>query len=161
MNRVRLVFAATLVATAVGTAPAAAQQAPEMRSVLAGKKFIPPIRGEALVQFTGPRTRRDGNDVIIAFTVRNAVQSPIARLTIAVTWYDRDNNVISGGRGVINGLLQAGEVQDIEIRTPYNSRMNSNNFNFSHANGNVKPERVDKLEVTTEGEQSPAPPAQR
>jgi hypothetical protein len=141
MHRARLIVAATLVATAA-TVPALAQQAPEMRLVLAGKTFVPPLRGEAVIQFMGPNTRRDGDEVVITFEVRNAAVAPIPRLTIAVTWYDRNNNVIGGGRGVINGLLQPGEVQEIEIRTPYSSRMNTNNFNFSHANGTVKPERV-------------------
>ena len=151
MHRARLIVAATLVATAV--VPTPAQQAPEMRLVLAGKSFVPPIRGEALVQFTGPETRRDGNEVIITFQVKNAVLAPIPRLTIAVTWYDRDDNVIGGGRGFINGLLQPGEIQEIEIRTPYSSRMNTNNFNFSHANGTVKPERLAEF---PEPEEAPA-----
>ena len=44
--------------------------------------------------------------------------APIPQLTIDETWYDKANNVIGGGKGVINGLLQPGEVQTIEIRTP-------------------------------------------
>jgi len=151
MHRARLIVAATLVAIAVS--PALAQQAPEMRLVLAGKTFVPPIRGEALIQFTGPETERDGDDVVIRFQVKNAAVAPVARLTIAVTWYDRNDVVIGGGRGFINGLLQPDEIQEIEIRTPYNSRMNTNNFNFSHANGNVKPERLAEF---PEPEEAPA-----
>ena len=45
----------------------------------------------------------------------------------------------------INGLLQPGEIQTITIETPYNPKMNSNNWNFAHANGTVKPAKV-KLE---------------
>jgi hypothetical protein len=155
MHRARFIVAATLVAVAV--VPALAQQAPEMRLVLAGKSFDPPIRGEALVQFTGPETRRDGDDVVITFQVKNAVLAPIPRLTIAVTWYDGADNVIGGGRGFINGLLQPGEIQEIEIRTPYSPRMNTNNFNFSHANGSVKPERLAEFPEPEE-EPAAAPP---
>ena len=155
MNRARLIVAATLVAAAV--VPALAQQAPEMRLVLAGRTFVPPVRGEALVQFTGPETQRDGDEVIITFQVKNAALAPIPRLTIAVTWYDRDDNVIGGGRGFINGLLQPDEIQEIVIRTPYSARMNTNNFNFSHANGSVKPERLAEF---PEPEEEAAPPPQ-
>jgi hypothetical protein len=35
----------------------------------------------------------------------------------------------------------------ITISTPWNKDMKSNNYNFSHANGTVKPQKVAKLEV--------------
>ena len=54
---------------------------------------------------------------------------------------------IGGGKGVINGLLQPGEVQTITIETPFNPKMKSNNYNFTHANGTVKPQQVAKLEA--------------
>ena len=43
---------------------------------------------------------------------------------------------------MINGLLQPGEIQTIIIDTPFNAKMNSNSWNFSHANGTVKPQKV-------------------
>jgi hypothetical protein len=150
MNRARVAFSATLVATtlAAGTAlTAQTAQAPPMTSVLAGKKFTPPIKGEAVIEFTQPVTKREKDMVITRITVRNASLSPVPRLTVAETWYDKGGAIVSGGKGSINGLLQPGEIQVIVIETPYNAKMNGNNFNFSHANGSVKPAKVAKLEV--------------
>ena len=57
MNRARLASAALVVGSVMFTGAvmtAQAPQAPEMHQVLAGKKFTPPVRGEALIEFTQP-----------------------------------------------------------------------------------------------------------
>jgi len=132
---------------------------PPMKSVLSGKKFTPPLRGEAIVEFTQPVTKKDlkTNMVITKITVRNASNAPIPRLTIDETWYDKGGALVTGGKGVINGLLQPGEVKTVEIETPYNAKMNSNSWNFSHANGTVKPKKVKSLEE--EGKEPATKPA--
>ena len=66
------------------------------------------------------------------------------------------NNIITGGRSVIEGLLQPGEIKTVVIETPYDSRMSSNGWNFSHANGTCKIQRVPKLEVPKEQAGGPA-----
>ena len=71
--------------------------------------------------------------------------APIARLTIEAICYDKGGAVIAGGKGFINGLLQPGEVQTVTVETPYNAKMNSSNYKFTHANGTVTPKRVDKI----------------
>jgi hypothetical protein len=151
MTRLRVVVAAMLAGSALSTLGTLAQtsQAPPLQPVLAGRKFTPPIRGEAAVEFTQPVTKAQPgkNLVVTTVRVRNASVAPIARLTIAETWYDKAGAIVAGGRGVIEGLLQPGEVQTITIETPYNPKMNANNWNFTHANGNVKPAKVKTLEA--------------
>ena len=75
---------------------------------------------------------------------------------VAETWYDSAGAIIAGGRGVINGLLQPGEIQTITIETPYSAKMKSNNWNFTHAHGTVKPTKVKSLDAAT-----PATPAKK
>ena len=161
MNRARFAVAVTLVSTTMyaGAALAAqAVQAPTMTPVLAGKKFTPPMKGEALIEFTQPLTKAQPgkNIVITTIKVRNQSPSPIARLQVAETWYDKGGAIVAGGRGVVNGLLQPGEIQTITIETPYNAKMSSNNWNFKHANGTVKPAKVKTLEAPKD---APAPAA--
>ncbi len=169
MNRVRIRFAATLVATSLCAGSAAAgqaTQAPPMTSVLAGKKFTPPVKGEAALEYTAPVTKREkvsGKDMVVTrVTVKNTSLGPIPRLTISETWYDKANNVVTGGRGIVEGLLQVGEVKVVVIESLWVNGMNANNFNFSHANGTVKPTRVPKLEAPAAAPATPAtakPPA--
>ena len=156
MKRARFFAAATLAGAFAATAALAqTPQAPPMTSVLAGKKFTPPLKGPAEVEFMKPETKRDKEMVVTRIKVRNASAAPIARLTITETWYDKGGATVGGGKGFLNGLLQPGEVQTIVIETPYNTKMSANNYNFSHANGTVpKPKRVDKM---TGDKDAPAP----
>jgi len=167
MNRARLSFAATLVAlTTLGagmladqTAPAPAAQAPPMKSVLAGKKLTPPARGEVMVEYTKPVTRpgKRGEEavVITTFQVKNPGLAPIARLAITETWFDKANNVVGGGKGEVPGLLQPGEVKAITIESSYKPSFNGDGFNFTHANGSVKPKLVAKFDAAA-GATAPA-----
>ncbi len=162
MTRARFAFAAALVSVSLVGVTAFAQsqppKAPDFKPILGGKKFVPPVKGQADVDFTKPVTKRVKDNVVTSIEVKNISTAPIARLTIDETWYGKDGSIVAGGKGVINGMLQPGEVQTVTIETPYNSKMNSNNYNFSHANGTVKPHRVDKVVAgnATGGEKEPA-----
>ena len=149
MNRARCAFAATLVGVSFVGAVLIAQTptAPPMTSVLAGKKLTPPIRGQADVDYVRSTTKRDGNTLVTKIQVKNASVAPIPRLTITETWYDKNNNIIPGGQGVVAGLLQPGEVQTVEIRTPSNAAMARSMLQFSHANGSVKPHAVSSFDA--------------
>ena len=163
MTRARVVFAATLMAASlvgvelVGQTP----QAPQLEPILAGRKFTPPVKGQADVEFTAPKTARDNktNTVITTIMVRNISQAPIARLRIDEVWYEKGGSVLTAGRGVINGVLQPQEVQTVKIETPWKAGMSSNNYQFSHANGTIKPHRVPKMEAPKPEGSAAAPAA--
>jgi hypothetical protein len=133
-----------------GMAAAQAPQAPAMPSILAGKKFTPPIKGQAEVDVVKEKTKREGTTLVTRIHVKNTSKAPIARLKIVETWYDKSGGIIPGGEGFINGLLQPGEVQTIEVRTPTNPNMQSSMLAFSHANGAIKPHTVASLDAPKE-----------
>jgi hypothetical protein len=156
MNRARFIVAATLAGASLagGSAFAQAGQAPEMKSVLAGKKFTPPIKGAADIDYVKNPTRREGTTLVTKITVKNTSNAPIPRLRIVETWYDKDGNMIPGGDAVINGLLQPGEIASLEIRTPVNTKMAQSMLQFSHANGTVpKPHPVKSLDAPAAGKE--------
>ena len=150
MNRARVVFAATAVCAAfVGSTVIAQQstpQAPPMQSILAGKKFIPPVKGQAEIEYVKSPTRREGSTLVTKITVKNTMNAPIPRLKVAETWYDKQQNMLPGGEAVVSGLLQPGEVQTLEVRTPTNPNFQVQMFMFTHANGGVKPHLVKSLD---------------
>ena len=149
MTRVRFSFAAaTLVALAAGAWPSVALgQAAPMKSVLAGKKLTPPAKGEVIVEYTPPSLKAVGDDIITTFQVKNVGVSPIARLTITQTWFDKGGNVVGGGKGEVAGLFQPGDVQTVTITAPKKTTYDRDSYNFNHANGSVKPKAVPKLTV--------------
>ncbi len=156
MTRARIAFAATLAGVTFFSTAVFAQTAPPMTSVLAGKKLTPPLKGQAEVDFTNPVTKREKDMVVTKIQVKNMSPAPIPRLTITETWYDTAGSTVAGGKGVINGMLQPGEVQTITIETPFNAKMKANNYNFTHANGTVKPHKVAKLGDEKEAAAKPA-----
>ena len=149
MNRVHFAVAATLISTTMFAGAVVAAQSTQLTPVLAGKKVVAPIKGEATIDITQPVTKALPGKSLVQTTikVKNSSAAPIARLMVAETWYDASGAIIAGGRGVINGFLQPGEVQTITIDTPYNPKMKSNNWNFTHANGTVKPNKVKSLDA--------------
>jgi len=86
MTRARVGLAAALAAVAlfaelrIGCQAAQAQQAPQLTPVLAGRKFVPPLKGEAAIEYTAPRTARKGETVVTTIMVKNLMPQPIARL---------------------------------------------------------------------------------
>jgi hypothetical protein len=150
--RARFALAATIAAAAMLGGELIAQttttsQTPPMNSVLAGKKLTPPIRGEAALEWVDPKPERKGDMVITRMTVRNASAAPIARLQVDETWYDKAGNNVTAGRGVINGLLQSGETAVLEIQTPWKAGMSGFQRQYKHANGTIKPVKVNKLDA--------------
>jgi hypothetical protein len=155
MTRARFIVAASIAGASIALAAVSAQtpQAPPMQSILAGKKFTPPFKGQADVDFTKPVTKRDKDMVVTTLQVKNTMNAPLLRFTVDETWYDKTGGLVTGGKGVVN-RIEPGEVATVKIETPFNPKMSANNYNFSHANGAVKPHRVDKL--TGPGDKEPA-----
>jgi hypothetical protein len=154
MIRARYAVAATIVGVSVAGATVFTQQpqptAPPMTSVLAGRKFSPPIRGEATIDIVKTPTKREGTTLVTKIVVKNTSAAPIPRLKVAETWFDKDGGMIPGGEAVINGLLQPNVVQTLEIRTPVNLKMAQSQLQFSHANGTIKPKSVKSLDAPKE-----------
>src|SRR5260221_654463 len=129
MNRACFAVVATLVGASFVSAPGSrllAQKAPEFKSVLAGKKV--------------------GDNVVTTIKVKNMASAPLARLKIAETWFDKAGNIVAAGENTLVKPLGTGMVDTITIETPWTAKMNGNSWNFSHANGLVKPKRVKSLD---------------
>jgi hypothetical protein len=143
MKRARLTFAATLLGASFAVTALAQTPAP-MTSVLAGKKFTPAFKGQAELDYTKPVTKNEKGMVTTTIMVKNNANGPLLRLTIDETWYDAAGGLVTGGKGVVS-RLEPGEVATVKIETPYNAKMKANNYNFTHANGTIKPHAVPKL----------------
>ncbi len=157
MSRARFVIVATLVSAGVASAatPVLAQKAPEFKTVLAGKKVEPPLKGQADVEFVAT-SRKDGNTVITTIKVKNLANAPIARLKISETWFDKGGAIVGGSEGLLEKSLAPGAVDTVTIQTPWSAKMNGNSWNFSHANGTVRPKKVKSLDPPKEAAAKPA-----
>jgi hypothetical protein len=155
MNRARIATLATLVSVSLaGPALAQQAQAPEMKPILAGRKVEPPIKGQAEIEFTQPTTKRSNDVVTTTIKVKNISTAPIARLTIAETWFDKGQQPVATSQGSLDKPLEPGAIDTVTIQTPFNPKMSGNSWNFTHANGTIKPRRVPAL---TDSKAAPAP----
>ena len=132
------VVAATL---GVGLTAVASAQVP------APRKLVAPMRGEAAVEITAPNTRAVGNDIVTTIRVKNVSRAPIAGFRVEENWY-KGNDAISGDTYRHRTPLQPGEVIEIRLSTPRARIVGARNqYQFSHANGTVKPTPVKSLDL--------------
>ena len=134
-------FLVAPVAFAQTPAPAApaAQSAP--------RKLISPYRGDATVEFTKPVSKREGANIVTTLTIKNTSPGPLAGFRLEESWSDKTGNLAGGDVYRHPRPFMPGEVIQVKLTTPFNTRMQSNSYNFIHANGNVKPHSVPKIDV--------------
>jgi hypothetical protein len=150
MNRLNRALIALAVCTGFAAAsPASAQQAPPQREplkpILTGK-FVPPIRGVAEIQFTRSKTTRKGKEAVTVMQVKNVSNAPIAALKCSELWYDKQRAPVPGGDTYVHKkLLQPGEVITVTLTDEIDARMDYQQFQFTHANGQIKAKAVPKF----------------
>jgi hypothetical protein len=136
----------TVVAVAAGVSAGAAfagQAAPAP-----ARKLVASIRGEAAVEITKPDTKVVGEDVVTKIRVKNVSSAPIAGFKVEENWYNKANDAIGGDSYRHPRPFQVGEVIEITLKTPRKQIVGARNqYQFSHANGTVKPKAVAKLDL--------------
>ena len=148
-------FAALAVAGILAAAATVAAQAPKPAAPAtpaaqgARPRLVAPVRGVAQVNFTKPVVKRGkvgGKDfVITTMQIKNMATGPIAGLKVDDFWYDRAGAPLPSDSYRHPRPLAPGEVITVTLETPADPRMNRNQWQFSHANGEIKPTLVAKM----------------
>ena len=120
-------------------------------SVVAGqttqRKLVAPVRGEAAVEITAPDTKVGGTEVITKIRVKNVANGPIAGFRVSEDWF-KGNDALSGDAYRHPRPLQVGEVIEVTLTVPRSRVAGARNrYQFSHANGDIKPTTVKTLEL--------------
>jgi hypothetical protein len=135
---------------AAATAPTPAPALPPASA----SRLIAPVRGEAVLDITKPNTRVVRDEIVTTMTVRNAsTQGAIAGLRVEENWYNKAGDPVGGDTYRHAVPLKAGEVVVVTLTTPRSPAMNSNSYQFTHANGTIKTNIVDAIEVPEPEEQ--------
>jgi hypothetical protein len=129
---VGIVGALLLVSTA-----AAAQQPPAV------SKFVTPIKGQALVEFTEPQSRYEGNFSVTRIKVKNVSKGPIALFQVDEYWYNAKGETVSGSQPFrVMKPMMPGDIVEVVLKSPKTPDMTRSQRVFKHANGTVKPTKV-------------------
>jgi hypothetical protein len=111
------------------------------------RKLIAPVRGEATVELTQPDTRVVGTDVVTKIRVKNTSNGPIAGFKVDENWF-KGNDALSGDSYRHARPLQINEVIEITLTVPRTRVVGARNqYQFSHANGTIKPTPVKTLDL--------------
>jgi hypothetical protein len=154
MKRQKLLLAALagvamLVSSAAAQAPKPAAAAPAAQAPAAKPRLAAPVRGVAQLGYTKPVVKNakiGGKDFIVTtIQVKNMATGAIAGLKVDEFWYDKAGNPVTGDNYRHPRPLQPGEVITITLETPRNPAMNRNQYNFTHANGEIKATLQPKL----------------
>jgi hypothetical protein len=126
------------------TPPASTTQKPSDEG--APKKLVAPVRGEAVLGYTKPVTKRDGNMIVTTIKVKNLSNGAIAGLKVDEFWYDKAGDPVTGSQPFRwRKPLQPGEVIEVTLKVPTNPKMDRNQYKFEHANGTIKTQLLPKL----------------
>jgi hypothetical protein len=127
--------------------PPSAPQAPAKPEAAAPqtRKFVAPIRGVAEIGYLKPVTKVVGNEVVTTIRIKNLSNAPIAGLRVDEFWFDAQGNPLPSDYEILKKPLMPGEVVEIELRVPKNPKMNRNQYQFRHANGQIKPRLMQKF----------------
>ena len=156
MNRQKLSLLA-LAGVVVLVAGAAAEQAPKpapeaqasQPAPAARPKLVAPVRGVAQLGYTKPVVKNatiGGKPfVVTTIQVKNMANGAIAGLKVDEFWYDKAGNPVTGDNYRHRTPLQPGEIITITLETPRVPAMARNQYNFTHANGEIKTSLQPKL----------------
>lgn len=137
---------AFLLTAGAAIAEQAKPAAPAPAAPAAPAKFVPPIRGQAELGFMKPVTKRVGKEIVTVIKVKNlSTNGSIAGLKVDEYWYDKAGDPVTGDSFRYRKPLLPGEVIDVTLRTPVNPKMDRNQYNFSHANGEIKTKQMTKF----------------
>jgi hypothetical protein len=141
MKRLGSMILTMTVATVFTAGASLAGQAP------AAKKLVAPVRGEAPVEITSPDTKVVGDQVVTLIRVKNIATAPIAGFKIEENWF-KGNDPIGGDSYRHPRPFLVNEVIEIKLSTPRSRVVGARNqYQFSHANGTIKPTSVKKLDL--------------
>lgn len=140
MKRLGSMILTVTVATVFTAGASFAAQAP-------AKKLVAPVRGEAAVEITPPDTKVVGDQVVTLIRVKNIATAPIAGFRVEENWF-KGNDPIGGDSYRHPRPFQVNEIIEIKLSTPRSRVVGARNqYQFSHANGTIKPTSVKKLDL--------------
>jgi hypothetical protein len=154
MNRQKLSLLALSGVVVLMTGVAAAQ-APKPAAPAAGAqpaarpRLVAPVRGTAELGYTRPVVKNatigGKSFVVTTIQVKNMASGAIAGLKVDEFWYDKAGNPVTGDNYRHRTPLQPGEIITITLETPRVPTMARNQYNFTHANGEIKTTLQPKL----------------
>jgi hypothetical protein len=137
----RALLALTFALVVLAGIPAAFAQEAAAQPPASAPKWVDTMRGTAEILFRKISAKVEGDVNVTTFEVKNTSPKAIARLTLEEYVYGAgvaEGVPITGDRTFLRKPLMPGEVATMVLHTPRKPGMVSNNFKFSHGQGDIK-----------------------
>ncbi len=134
--------------------------APTTAAPAAPAKYVAPVKGRATIEYiqATPKVDQKTKEIITVIKVKNTSPGSIALFKIDEYWYDKSKppKVITGDTERWTKPFNPGETIELTMKSPWKPDLYMNQYQFSHANGDIQPKRVKQF-----GEQEPAADAKK
>ena len=139
--------------TAAGYAQSKAAQAPATKATAGTTatapatpaKFVKMLKGTADIQFIPAAPKKVGNEIVTVLKLKNMSPLAVSLLKVDEYWY-KDGKVVTGDSQPYRKPFMPGEIIEITMKSPFKPNLDTNQWQFSHAGGAVKVEKVKKFE---------------
>ena len=124
----------------------------QMRSVLANRgdtRLVATIRGPGQIGYLPPVTRRQRNEIVTTFRIKNISPGALAGFKVDEFWYDDGGNTVTGDSYRMRRPFLVDQIIEVELRVPRNSQMARSNYEFTHQNGVVEANLFEEMEEPT------------
>lgn len=132
----------------------------ELRALLAAERdtnLVATIRGPGQVGYLQPISGRQRNEMVTSFRIQNNSTGALAAFKVDEFWYDRGGDTVTGGSFRMEKPFLQGEIIEVELRIPRDTRMSSSNYEFSHKNGVIEATLFDEMDEPTPIEEEEEP----
>ena len=153
MKRLAFASAVTLFCSVLSTSDVLAQaktppaQSPATKAAPAAPaKWVRPIKGTATIEIIQGAPKKVGADMVTVMKIKNTSPGAIALLKIDEYWYNRKLEVVSGDQQRVTRPFNPGEIVEITMRSPIKPDLYKNQYQFSHAQGDIKVKAVKKFQ---------------
>ncbi len=105
-------------------------------------KFYKPVKGTATVDFIQGKSNKVGADIVTVFKIKNTSGGAIALIRVDEYWYDKTPKIVTGDTQRWRQPFNPGDVIELTLKSPYKPNLYRSQYQFSHANGEIKPTPV-------------------
>ena len=109
-------------------------------------KWVRPVKGTATIEIIRGAPKKIGSDIVTVLRIKNTSSGSIALLKIDEYWYDRKLAVVSGDQQRITRPFNPGEIVEVTMKSPMKPDLYTNQYQFSHAQGDIKVTAVKKFQ---------------
>ncbi len=109
-------------------------------------RFVKTMKGVATIDMMEGPSKKVGNDIVTVLKVKNTSPLAISLFKVDEYWYNKKREVVTGDSFKNLKPFLPGDVIEVTLRAPIKPDLYQSQYQFSHAGGDIKPNRVKKFD---------------